>query len=92
MQKNLYMATGILNLLLGVFHLFFWKIFDWPQGLLSISIDNRAIIQIGTVQMMLLLLFFGYVSIAHWKDLFLTRIGKSISLFMAIFYLTRILL
>lgn len=90
MKKKLFVFGGVLNLLLGLFHLFFWKIFNWPEGLMSISHDSRAILQIGNIHLTLLILFFGYVSIVHWKDLFLSRLGNAVSSFMAFFYLIRI--
>lgn len=91
MNRKLFLVAGGLNLLLGLFHLFFWKIFNWPEDLMSISHDNRAILQIANIHLTMLIVFFGYVSIIHWKDLFTHKIGKAVSLFMAAFYLIRII-
>jgi hypothetical protein len=91
MTRKLFLIAGVLNLLLGLFHLFFWKLFNWPQDLMSISHDNRAILQIANIHLTMLIVFFGYVSIVHWKDLFTYKIGKAVSFFMAVFYFIRII-
>lgn len=90
MLKKIFVIAGVLNLLLGVFHLFFWQIFNWPESLTATSVDNRAILQIANIHLTMLILFFGYVSIVHWKDLFRSRVGRAVSFFMALFYLVRI--
>ncbi len=63
MIKGLLITGGILNLLLAVFHMLFWKVFNWPEGLICLSVDNRAIMQTFNLVVILILLFFAAKSL-----------------------------
>lgn len=83
---------GILSVLLGVFHLMFWKIFGWETELLKLSTTNSNILQILTIGCSFLLLAFGYMLIFMRRDIATTRTGSALLLTLALFYAIRLVL
>ena len=86
MTKKLLLIGGVLNLLLAIFHLFFWKMFEWPQALMGLSLDNRAILQVANIHLILVLLLFAWISISFRNDLAESRLGKTVLVGISGFY------
>jgi len=42
----LLMAAGLINLAFALFHLFFWRLFNWAQELARLNFANRGIMQV----------------------------------------------
>ena len=80
---------GWFNLLLCLFHLGFWKIWDWPASLAGISGNQKAIMQVMNLHLSIALLLFAYVSIVHSQAMVSTSLGKVVLGFIAAFYLIR---
>jgi hypothetical protein len=89
MNKILIICGGVINLLLAGFHLAFWKIFDWPESLLSLSPINLGIMQVINIHLAFVVLVFAYISIIHHQELLSTKLGKSIVVSIIIFYILR---
>lgn len=77
-MKILIIIGGFLWLAFFVFHIFFWKLFDWKQDLSKLTEVNRAIMQILNLCLMLVFLLFAYVSLFHADELLTTSLGNSI--------------
>lgn len=77
-MKTLIMIGGFLWLAFFVFHIFFWKLFDWKRDLESLTPTNKAIMQVLNLCLMLVFLIFTYVSIFHTGELLTTNLGKAI--------------
>ena len=45
-MKTLIIIGGFIWLAVFVFHLFFWKLFDWKRDLSSLNPVNKAIMQL----------------------------------------------
>ena len=73
MNKNLLICGGVINFLLAGFHLAFWKIFDWPDSLLSLSPMNLGIMQVINIHLAFVVFVFAYVSIFHHRELLSTK-------------------
>jgi hypothetical protein len=43
MRRNLLVTGGILNLIMGGFHMAFWSLFNWPEELPKLSQVNQGI-------------------------------------------------
>lgn len=88
-MKTLIIIGGFLWLALFVFHVFFWKIFDWKRDLENLTDVNKAITQVLNLCLMLCFLIFAYVSIFQADELLTTSLGKSILVGMVLFGIFR---
>ena len=82
-------AGGIFNLGFVVFHLLFWKIFQWKTDLASLTHINRSIMQILNLRLTFLLLVIAYLSFFHTAELVSTSIGKALLISIALFWFFR---
>lgn len=82
-------AGGIYNIVLVIFHLLFWRIFNWKEDLRSLSFLNRAIMQVLNLSLTFAFVIFSYISLVHTKELISTSLGQSLLGFIALFWLAR---
>lgn len=80
---------GVFNLIFAVFHLSFWRIFNWHHDLKSIRFVNRAIMQILNLCLTFVFFIFAYVSFSYTYDLLITRLGHSIIASISVFWFLR---
>lgn len=80
---------GIFNLLIAVFHLSFWRIFNWNQDLKSLRFVNRAVMQILNLCLTFVFFIFAYISFSYTYDLLITRLGNSIITSISVFWFLR---
>lgn len=85
------LAGGIFNLGFAVFHLFFWRIFDWKKDLASLSYINRAVMQILNLCLTYLFLVMAYISFFHRLELLQTSLGNTVLIAFSIFWFLRML-
>ena len=84
-MKTLIIIGGFLWLGFFVFHVLFWKLFDWKNDLENLTPVNKATIQVLNLCLMLVMLLFAYVSILHTEELLSTPLGKSVLVGMVLF-------
>lgn len=89
MIKILLVTGGIINLGLGLFHLGFWKIFNWSETLASLDFMNKAIMQTLNVHVAAVVFFFGFVSIWYPHEMVSTVMGRILSAAIMGFYFLR---
>ena len=87
--KTYIIIGGIYNLGLVIFHLLFWKIFNWKKELRLLNSVNRNTIQVLNIFLTLVFLFFGYISIFHAGELSSTNLGITLLGFLAFFWFLR---
>ena len=80
---------GVYSFGFVVFHLSFWRIFDWKRDLQRLSFLNRAIMQVLNLSLTFAFVIFGYVSWFHAEELLGTRLGRSLLVLIAVFWLLR---
>jgi hypothetical protein len=80
---------GAYNLGFVIFHLFFWKIFNWKKELRLLNIVNKGIIQVLNLCLTLIFLLFAYISLFHTAELMTTGLGTAILFFISIFWYLR---
>ena len=80
---------GIYNIFLVIFHLAFWKIFDWKTDLRSLSFLNRAVMQVLNLSLTFVFVIFSYISLRHTHELASTPLGQSLLILMAGFWFLR---
>lgn len=91
MNEILIISGGIFNIAFAVFHLLFWKIFNWQSDLRNLTFINRNIMQILNLCLTFTFLIFAYLSLFHTEELLSTSLGHSILVLISIFWLLRAL-
>jgi len=81
---------GLLNLGLFIFHAAFWRMLDWKVALSPLDEQNRVIIQMLNISVMVMLLLMAHLSLVHKKALVESRLGKTLLVWFMLFYLVRI--
>ena len=88
----LILACGLHSAAFALFHLGFWRLFDWPRTLQTTTRPNRAIVQIANAQ---LVWVFGVVALLCFvmpDELAGTRLGWAALAGMAGFWWLRLVL
>ena len=88
-MKTLVYIGGVYHIGFTVFHILFWKLFDWKNDLSSLSAINRGVMQILNLRLIFVFAIFAYISFAHAGDLMTSSIGKVLLLAIALFWLGR---
>ena len=88
-MKNLIFIGGLLWLAVFVFHVLFWKLFDWKNDLENLTNVNKAIMQVLNLSLMLCFLIFAYISFFHSEELLTTNLGKVFLTGMSLFGIFR---
>lgn len=73
----------------ALFHLGFWRLFDWPRTLQGTTLPNRAIIQIANLQLAWVFAGVGLLCLLYPVELATTPLGRSLLAGMAVFWLVR---
>lgn len=60
MRTGLILAAGGFNLLAALFHIGFWRIFNWPKSLAGAGRTNGATLQVINIMLTYLFLCFGF--------------------------------
>ena len=88
-MEALIKAGGIYCLGFVIFHLMFWRIFNWSEDLESLSFINRAIMKVVNLSLTFVFVIFGYISLFHSRELLETALGHSLLVLIALFWLLR---
>jgi len=84
-------AGGVFNLGFAVFHLFFWKLFDWKKDLASLTPINRSVMQILNLCLTFMIFVMSCVSLFMPREMLTTNLGKSLLVAFALFWFFRML-
>ncbi len=90
-MKNLIIIGGVIWIICFIFHILFWKLFDWKKDLELVKPVNKGIIQVLNLCLMLVFLIFAYISIFQSEELLATGLGKSLIAGMALFGVFRVI-
>src|SRR4051812_20069236 len=82
-------SCGIYSVAFAIFHILFWRIFDWKNDLKKLSVANRAIIQIANTRLIYFFLFVAFLCFFYPKELVTTRLGNVFLIGVSIFWLGR---
>ena len=88
-METLIKAGGYYNIGLILFHLSFWRIFNWSEDLKRLSLLNGAIMQVLNISLILAFVIFAHISLVHTGALLNTPLGNSLLVLMALFWLAR---
>lgn len=82
---------GAIHLLAAVFHLFFWRLFNWPEELAKLSPLNARVVPVLNISLIVGFLGAAYVSVSFAGDLVGTALGRGVSFALALFWLARLI-
>lgn len=88
-KKILIYLCGMYSFGLAIFHILFWKLFDWKNDLKKLTIANKAIIQIANLRLIYFFLFAGVICFVFTNELTQTRFGRFFLTGLSIFWLGR---
>jgi hypothetical protein len=80
---------GLFNLAFAVFHMLFWRIFDWKRDLRSLSFNNRQIMQVLNLCLIFAFVIFAWISFFHGDELLRTALGRSMLILISLFWFLR---
>jgi hypothetical protein len=89
MNASLITVGGMYCIAFAVFHLLFWRIFNWSEDLRSLSFLNRAIMQVLNLSLTIVFILFAYVSLVHTNELLTTPLGNSLLIFISLLWFAR---
>jgi hypothetical protein len=75
-MKTIILLCGLYNIGFALFHVSFWKIFQWDRDLKKLSFANKAIMQILNIQIIYYFAFVALICFCCPVDLLTTRIGQ----------------
>ena len=88
-MKNLIYIGGIYCLIFAIFHLAFWKLFDWKNDLPKLKSVNRGVIQVLNLRLTYVFIVVAFISFFFADDLINTKLGNVILGAISIFAVMR---
>lgn len=82
---------GVLLMTLAFIHIFFPKYFNWKQELKNMTLINRQMMTVHTFFIAFVVFLIGLLCLTSATDLTQTKLGRTISLGLAIFWATRLI-
>lgn len=82
-------VCGIYSLAFALFHIGFWKIFNWKRELKKISFANSGIMQILNVQITYYFIFVAFICFIFPNELLTTQFGNLFLAGTSLFWLIR---
>ena len=92
MNETLVRLGGVFCIGFVIFHLAFWRLFDWRRDLASLSFLNRAVMQVLNLCLTFAFVIFAVVSLLHTEDLLGTDLGRTLLALIAAFWIFRAVL
>jgi len=89
MNQTLLILGGIFHFGFAVFHLFFWRLFNWNKDLARLTFVNRAVMQILNLCLTFVFLIVGYISIFYSSELLTTDLGRFVLAAISLFWFLR---
>jgi len=87
--EALIFAGGVYTVALIVFHVFFWRIFNWPESLAPLNYVNRATMQVLNISLTFIFFMFAYISFAYTDELLNTHLGLAMLALISTLWLFR---
>lgn len=82
-------AGGVFSAAAAVFHLAFPRLFNWAEDLRTLTFENRGIVRMLNQCLVIVFVFFAYLSLRHTEDLLFSGIGLVLMAAMALLWLLR---
>lgn len=90
MSKHLLIQlAGLHSFGFALFHLAFWKLFDWPRDLSRTNAATRAVTQILNLRLIYVFAGIGTACFVFTDELLRTSLGNAVLGFMSLFWVGR---
>ncbi len=83
------LTCGWMMVILGIFHAFFHKRFEWKNDMANVSLINRQMMYVHTFFVAFTVFLFGILSVLYTRELVNDHFGKVISLGIGFFWFIR---
>ena len=80
---------GLHSFAFALFHLAFWKLFNWKRELQKVGLPTRAITQILNLRLIYFFTGIGVLCLTFTQELHSTALGRALLLFMSLFWVGR---
>jgi hypothetical protein len=80
---------GFYHLAFVIFHMMFWKMFNWKETLKPLSSLNRAVMQVLNIHLTYFFLIIVIISFFYINDMVNTGLGKALTFAISIFWFLR---
>lgn len=87
--ENLLKIGTLFHIVFALFHLLFWKLFDWVQDLKKLSHINKSVMQILNLRLIFVFLIFAYISYFNTEEMLNSKIGLTMTIAIALFWAFR---
>ena len=88
-MKTLIYLGGIYCVAFAVFHLAFWRLFDWRRELPKLKPVNRGVLQVLNLRLTYVFFVVGFLCFFFTQDLLATRLGRVLLGAVSLFCLMR---
>ena len=85
-SEHLLLIGTIYHLLFALFHLLFWKLFDWVQDLKKLSHINKSVMQILNLRLIFVFFIFAYISYFNTNEMLNSKLGHTMLVAIALFW------
>ena len=82
---------GFYNLGFAIFHLMFWRLFQWKKDLSKLTFINRSIMQILNLCLTFVFFIMAYISFFFGPELRGTNLGKTLMTGFSLFWFLRMI-
>jgi hypothetical protein len=82
-------ACSVYNVSFAIFHIGFWKLFNWKTELAKLHFTNRAIMQIFNMRIIYLASLMAFIYFRYPQELLNTPLGKVVLIGMCLFWAGR---
>ncbi len=86
---SLMLLCALHSAALGVFHLCFWRLFDWKRALAKLDRPNRAIMQILNLRLAFVFFAVAVLCLLYPDALATTPLGRALLVVMVLFWVGR---
>jgi hypothetical protein len=90
-METIILLCGLYNIGFVLFHVSFWKIFNWGNELKKVSFANKAIMQILNVQIIYYFIFTAVICFVFPTELVNTKLGNYFLAGTSLFWFVRTL-
>ncbi len=88
-KTALFYACSVYYLAFAIFHIGFWRLFNWTIELKKLSFTNRAVMQILNLRIIFMCFLMAFIYFKFPQELMSSALGKTLLIGMGLFWAGR---